>query len=132
MNMTDPIADMLTRIRNGLCARKRVVDVPASKVKLAILDALKREGFIQDYKLAEEGATRIIRVYLKYSRLGESVIQAIRRESKVSVRKYEPAKNLKPLLQGVGIAVVSTSKGILSDRECRKQNLGGEVICTVW
>lgn len=132
MNMTDPIADMLTRIRNGLRQRKPAVDVPASKVKASILEVLKREGFIQDYQVGEAGVVRNIRVYLKYSRLGESVIQNIRRESKCGVRKYSPAKQLKPLLKGVGIAVVSTSKGMKSDRECRKENVGGEVICTVY
>jgi len=132
MTMTDPIADMLTRIRNAIRVGKKTVDVPASRLKEGILDVLKREGFIEDYKTGESGAVRTIRVWLKYSRLGESVIREIRRESKPGRRIYRPVEEIKPVLRGTGIAVVSTSRGILSDRECRRQHVGGEVLCRVW
>ena len=132
MSMTDPIADLLTRIRNAVRVHKPVVDVPASRTKAGVLDVLKREGFIEDFKKAEESGFAMIRVYVKYSRLGESVIQEIQRVSKPGRRVYRGVSELEPTLGGIGIAVVSTSKGILSDRECRKERVGGEVLCTIW
>lgn len=133
MSMTDPIADLLTRIRNAASVRKRSVDIPFSKMKSAILEVLKREGFIEDFKPVEsDGSLALIRAYLKYTRLGGSVIQEIRRVSKPGRRVYRPVSDLDPVLRGIGIAVVSTSRGVLSDRECRKQEVGGEVLCTVW
>jgi len=134
MSMTDPIADLLTRIRNAVRVKHKTVDVPASKIKMAVLDALKREGYISDFRLveSEKPGQGIVRVYLKYSHLGESVIQAIRRVSKPGRRVYGGADELRPVLRGIGIAVVSTPKGVMSDRECRKEHIGGEVLCTVW
>lgn len=134
MSMTDPIADMLTRIRNAVSARHKTVDIPLSKVKAAIADVLKREGFIEEFHVVEGAAGRpgMIRLQLKYSRLGESVIQQIRRVSKPGMRVYRQVSELEPVLRGIGIAVVSTSRGIMSGRECRKQQVGGEVLCTVW
>ena len=132
MSMTDPIADMLTRIRNAVHARHRSADIPFSKNKAEILAAIKREGFIADCKVVEEGARRMIRVYLKYSELGESVISEITRESTPGRRVYHGVSKIEPVLRGIGVAVVSTPRGILSDRECRKEHVGGEILCTVW
>lgn len=133
MSMTDPIADLLTRIRNAVRVRKRSVDIPSSKMKVAVLAVLKREGYINDFKVvAEETVHGLIRVYLKYSRIGEPVIQEIRRVSKPGLRVYRGMSELEPVLMGIGIAVVSTSRGILSDRECRKERVGGEVLCTIF
>jgi small subunit ribosomal protein S8 len=130
--MTDPIADMLTRIRNAALVRRKTVDVPSSKVKKQIADVLKREGYVADYQVSEEGGRGLIRLYLKYNRLGESVIQTIRRESKPGRRVYRGVGDLEPVLRGIGIAIVSTPKGILSDRECRREKVGGEVLCSIW
>ena len=132
MSMTDPIADMLTRMRNAARVKKETVDVPFSKMKEAVLAVLKREGFVADYKVGEPTGFGIIRVWLKYSRLGEPVIQNIKRVSKPGLRVYRGTGGIDPVLRGIGIAVVSTSRGLLSDRECRKEKVGGEVICTVW
>jgi len=132
MTMTDPIADMLTRIRNALRNRSEHVDVPASKLKAGVLEVLKREGYISDFKSAEEGAFRLIRVYLKYGPQGEDIINKLVRVSKPGCRVYKGADELPPVLDGLGVSVVSTPKGVLSDRECRKSKVGGEVICSVW
>jgi small subunit ribosomal protein S8 len=133
MSMTDPIADMLTRIRNGTRVGKPSVDIPGSKAKQAVLGVLKREGYISEYKVeVEEDGRSMIRAYLKYGRLGEPVIQVIQRESTPGRRVYCDVSKLEPVLRGLGIAVVSTSKGVLSDRECRKEHVGGEVLCKVW
>ena len=134
MSMTDPIADMLTRIRNAVSVHHSTVDMPASKMKVAVLEVLKREGYVGDFKVVtgdRPGHDRI-RVYLKYSRLGESVIKEIKRVSKPGLRVYRGAQELKPILRGIGIAIVSTSQGVFSDRECRKEHIGGEVLCTLW
>ena len=132
MSVTDPIADMLTRIRNAVNVRHKTVDMPHSNLKVKILEVLKREGYVADFKVAEEGTERMVRVYLKYSDLGESVIKEIQRESKPGRRVYKPVGGMEPVLRGIGIAVVSTPRGILSDRECRKEHVGGEVLCTIW
>ena len=114
--------------------RHESVDVPFSKVKAAVLDVLQREGYIEDYRMIEEAdrPQPMVRVYLKYSRVGESVIQQIRRVSKPGLRVYRNVADLEPVLRGIGIAVVSTSRGVFSDRECRRERVGGEVLCTVW
>ena len=132
MSMTDPIADMLTRIRNAVRVRRETVDIPFSKTKEALAAVLKREGFIADYKMAESGRFSMIRVWLKYSRLGEPVIQEIHRVSKPGRRVYRGADDLQSVLGGIGIAVISSSRGVMSDRECRRKRVGGEVMCTVW
>jgi len=132
MSMTDPIADLLTRIRNAVSVHQRQVDAPASTVKSGILEVLKREGYIEDFKVVEQGRRKMIRVYLKYSAVGEPVITEIRRESKPGRRVYREVTELAPVLRGTGIAVISTPRGILSDRECRKEHVGGEVLCTLW
>lgn len=132
MTMTDPIADMLTRIRNANMVAKESVDVPRSKVKLEIARVLKTEGFIKDYREIEDTRQGIIRIYLKYGPQKERVIHQLKRESKPGWRLYKGVEDLKRVMGGVGIAIVSTSKGIMSDRECRRAKVGGEVICTVW
>lgn len=128
---TDPIADLLTRIRNAnrnLAAR---CSVPASKIKVSILETLKCEGFLSDYTVHSTGAKALIDVQLKYGPLGERVITDIQRFSKVGCRRYRGFEELPKVRGGMGICVVSTNQGILSDRECRAKKIGGEVLCTV-
>ena len=133
MSMTDPIADMLTRIRNANSIRRGAVDVPASKIKIGIADALKRCGYIGDYRLLEgEPSERSIRIDLKYGPDGEHVINEIRRFSKPGRRVYSGVREIPKVLNGLGVCILSTSKGILSDTEARDQNIGGEVLATVW
>jgi small subunit ribosomal protein S8 len=149
--MTDPIADMLTRLRNGSRIERPVVDMPATKLKARIAQVLKDEGYIVDYQLgkmvaddkghkefqpdpeAKLGQAHVIlRVFLKYGPEGERVFLKMDRASKPGRRLYRRANQLKPVLDGLGIAIVSTSKGVMSDRQARAQHLGGELICTVW
>ena len=130
--MTDPIADMLTRIRNAVMIGATSVDVPSSGPKLAVAEVLHREGFIQGFELVERPVQNDIRIHLKYGERGERVIRHIERVSKPGRRIYSSCKDLKPVLGGLGIAVVSTSRGVLSDIEARSVRLGGEVICRVW
>lgn len=132
MTMTDPIADMLTRIRNANMRAKESVDVPRSNVKCEVARVLKAEGFIRDYKEVEDNRQGVIRIYLKYGHQKERVIRQLKRESRPGRRSYKGVDDLKKVLGGVGIAIVSTSRGIMSDKECRKAKVGGEVICTVW
>lgn len=131
MSLSDPIADMLTRIRNGLSARQQAVNVRASRVCEGICVVLKAEGFIQDYKRVEDEKQGILRVYLKYGPTGQDVIGEIQRVSKPGRRVYSGVEDLPRPLNGLGILVVSTSKGIMSDRQCRDQQVGGEVLCVV-
>lgn len=130
MSMSDPIADMLTRIRNAHMALLEKVDIPHSKLKSEIARVLKREGYIADYAI--EGGTRTLRVFLKYINGQEPVIQGIKRESKPGRRLYVGAEELPRVLSGLGIAVVSTSAGLMTDKEARKQHVGGEVLFCVW
>lgn len=130
--MTDPIADMLTRIRNALQIERPFVDVPASRVKIGIAETLQREGFIWDFEVIEHQPQNVLRINLKYGPNGERVIQHIQRTSKPGCRVYSSLRDMPEVLQGMGITVLSTSKGILSNREARKQHVGGEVLCTVW
>lgn len=132
MTMTDPVADMLTRIRNANMRAKESVDVPRSNVKCEIARVLKKEGFIEGYKEVDAGPQGTIRIYLKYGHQKERVIHQLKRESKPGRRLYRGVDNLGKVLGGVGIVIVSTSSGIMSDRECRKAKVGGEVLCTVW
>ncbi|OUT59756.1 30S ribosomal protein S8 [Stieleria bergensis] len=129
--MTDPIADMLTRIRNAVHVERAYVDVPASRVKRGIADVLKREGFIWDWSEVDEKPVNVLRLELKYGSNGERVIQTIRRMSKPGRRLYAHCKDLKPVLGGMGITIISTSKGVISDREARRENVGGEVLCEI-
>ncbi|MEE2780841.1 MAG: 30S ribosomal protein S8 [Planctomycetota bacterium] len=130
--MTDPIADMLTRIRNAVRIERPNVDVPASKVKRGLAEVLKREGYIWDWNESEEDRFPVIHIDLKYGPNGERVIRHIKRVSKPGRRVYNGATQLRPILNGLGISIVSTSRGVISDREARQQNLGGEVLCEVW
>ena len=129
--MTDPIADMLTRIRNAVRVERAFVDIPASRVKRGIADVLKREGFIWDWKEVEQEPVSHLRLELKYGPNGERVIQSIRRMSKPGRRLYSRSKELKPVLGGLGISIISSSKGVISDREARRDNVGGEVLCEI-
>jgi len=130
--MTDPIADMLTRIRNAVRVERPYVDMTVSKVKRGVAEVLKREGFIWGYTEIEEDPASALRLELKYGPSGEQVIRHIKRVSKPGRRVYSKAKDLRPVLNGQGITILSTSHGVFSDREARQQNLGGEVICEVW
>jgi small subunit ribosomal protein S8 len=130
--MTDPIADMLTRIRNAVRVERPHVDMPLSKVKRGVADVLKREGYIWDWSEVEGQPCRLLRLELKYGPNGERVIRHIKRVSKPGRRVYNRATDLKPVLRGLGITVVSTSRGVVSDREARQKNLGGEVLCEIW
>jgi small subunit ribosomal protein S8 len=132
--MTDPIADMLTRIRNAVRIERPVVEMPHSKVKRGVAEVLKREGYIWDWREQEaENApgTRLL-IDLKYGPNGERVIRHIKRVSKPGRRVYSGAKELRPILNGLGISIISTSRGVVSDREARQKNLGGEVLCELW
>jgi small subunit ribosomal protein S8 len=132
MSMSDPIADMLTRIRNAAKAKLTSVDIPGSKLKTEIARVLKSQGFIRNYKFVKDNKQGTLRVYLKYTDSQESVIMGLERVSKPSRRLYCKGKDIQPVLNGMGIAVVSTSRGIMTDKQARKENTGGEVLCNVW
>ena len=132
MVMTDPIADFLTRIRNANMVMHEKVEIPASKTKIAMAEILKNEGFIKDYEQIEDGKQGIIRVYLKYGANKETVITGLKRISKPGLKVYCKKDEIPKVLGGLGIAIISTSKGIVTDKEARKLGLGGEVICYVW
>lgn len=132
MSMTDPIADMLTRIRNGAMASHDSVVVPASKLKVELARVFKEEGYIADYEVKEEGKFKVIVISLKYDSNNKPVITKLVRVSKPGLKTYSKAKNLQKVLGGLGVAVVSTSKGLMTDRKARKENVGGEVLCYVY
>jgi small subunit ribosomal protein S8 len=132
MTMTDPIADFLTRIRNALMATHETTEIPASKLKWRLAEILKAEGYIADAQLVSEGQHRIIRIGLKYDPGEVSVVQSLQRISKPGRRVYVTADQLPRVLNGLGVAIISTSHGVMSDRECRRLNVGGEVMCQVW
>ena len=129
---TDPIADMLTRIRNANVVSHETVSMPYSKLKLAVAELLKSEGFIAGFSVKEEGKFKSLVIELKYDEKGKPVITNLQRVSKPGLRTYCKAKNLQQVFGGLGISIVSTSKGLLTDRKARKENIGGEVICNVW
>jgi ribosomal protein S8 len=132
MSMTDPIADMLTRIRNANMVSHESVEMPSSKLKVQLAKLLKEEGFITDYKVKEDGKFKVLEITLKYDAKNKPIITKLERVSKPGLRNYSKAKNLPKVLGGMGIAVVSTSKGLLTDRKARKENIGGEVLCYVY
>ena len=132
MQITDAIADMLTRIRNANTAKHESVDVPASKIKKAIADILVDEGYIKSYQIIEDGKQGIIRITLKYGPGKTRIIQGIRRVSKPGLRKYSTCEEMPSVLRGLGIAIVSTSKGIMTGKTAKKENVGGEVLAFVW
>jgi small subunit ribosomal protein S8 len=132
MVMTDPIADMLTRIRNANVARHEKIDIPASKIKKAIIELLEAEGFIKGYEEISDNAQGTLRVYLKYSDEKERVITGLKRISKPGLRVYAKRDEIPKVLGGLGIAIISTSQGIMTDKQARQAGLGGEVLCYVW
>ena len=132
MQITDPIADMLTRIRNANSAKHDTVDVPASNMKKAIAEILLAEGYIKSYQIVDDGTQGIIRIALKYNAGKEKVIQGLRRVSKPGLRVYAGADDLPKVLKGLGIAIISTSKGVMTDKAARAAHVGGEVLAFVW
>jgi small subunit ribosomal protein S8 len=129
---SDPIADMLTRIRNAIAARHPKVDVPASRLKMEIARILKNEGYILNYKTAEEGSKKLIRIYLKYTPGNVPVISEIQRVSRPGCRVYVGAKSVPRVLGGLGISILTTPKGVMTGKEARKAGVGGEVLCQLW
>lgn len=129
---TDPIADMLTRIRNANMVSHNTVEMPSSKLKVQLAKLLKEEGFITDYNVKEVGKFKVLEITLKYDAKNKPIITKLERISKPGLRSYSKAKNLPKVLGGMGIAIVSTSKGLLTDRKARKENIGGEVLCYVY
>ncbi len=132
MAISDPIADMLTRIRNAGKAKFNSVDIPGSKLKVELAKVLKSEGYIRNYKAVRDGKQGILRVYLKYAKGLGHAIYNLERVSKPSRRVYTKSKDIKPVFNGTGIAVLSTSKGVLTDKEAKKENVGGEILCKIW
>ena len=132
MHITDPIADMLTRIRNANSAKHDTVDIPASKMKKAIAQILVDEGYINAYKIIDDDKQGVIRVSLKYGEGKSQVITGLRRVSKPGLRIYSNVEDMPKVMKGLGVAIISTSKGIMTDREARKQNVGGEVLAFIW
>ncbi len=132
MAISDPIADMLTSIRNGGKASLAKVDIPGSTIKKELVRVLKEQGYIKDYKFLENETQGVLRVYLKYVSDGKPTIYGIDRVSKPSCRVYNKAKQIKPVLNGLGISIVSTSKGLMTDKQAIEANVGGEILCNVW
>lgn len=132
MGMTDPIADMLTRIRNALMASYNSVDVPGSRMKINIAKVLKSEGFIKNFKLIDDKKQGVIKIYFKYDEKGEPIIDGLKRISKPGCRIYAKSDGIPKVLNGFGISILSTSKGIITDKQAREIGVGGEVICSVW
>lgn len=132
MGMTDPIADLLTRIRNGAHARKEQVDVPWSKIKVRLVEVLAAEGYLKEYSIVEQDGHRILRVWLKYDSRNQPVITGLKRVSRPSLRIYVGAEEIPPIRAGLGVSILSTPTGIVTDREARKRHVGGELLCSVW
>lgn len=132
MVMSDPIADMLTRIRNANIVRHETVEIPASKIKREIAEILKREGFVRDAEYVQDSKQGIIRLFLKYGPNNERVISGLKRISKPGLRVYTKSQEVPRVLGGLGVAIISTSKGVMTDKEARQTKTGGEVICYVW
>ena len=132
MSMTDPVADMLTRIRNALRASHEIVNIPSSKLKINLANVLKSEGYIKNLRIISDGQHRYIRLFLKFDKDGVPIIEGLKRISKPSCRVYAGYDEIPEVLNGYGVNIVSTSKGIMTDREARKQKVGGEILCAVW
>ena len=132
MTMTDPIADMLTRIRNALMVSKQSVDIPCAKLKICIAEVLKSEGYIRNFKLILSNQHRFLRIYLRYDEKGVSVIGGLKRVSKPSCRVYKRCEDIPRVLNGLGVNIISTSKGLMTDRQARNFGIGGEIICSLW
>lgn len=132
MTMTDPVADMLTRIRNAVAVKKKTVNIPASKLKASLADVLKREGYIQSYDVQADGKRGMISIALRYDGDGIPAIKRLTRESKPGRRRYYGTADVPKVLGGLGVAILSTPKGVMSDREARKERVGGEFLCSVY
>ena len=132
MSMTDPVADLLTRVRNATKERHEKLEVPASRLKANVVRVLKEEGYIKNFRLQREEGRPVIKVYLKYTDKGDSVIQGIKRISRPGLRKYSSYEEMPKPLSGAGIAIVSTSKGVMTGNRARTQKVGGEILCEVW
>ena len=132
MSMSDPLADMLTRIRNATKSRFPSVEMPLSKLKVSVAEALKKEGYINDYAILEDGVQGTLKLDLKYGANNECVINGIRRISKPGHRQYKPSDKIPKVMSGLGIAILTTSNGVITDKEARQLNVGGEVLCEVW
>jgi len=132
MSMTDPIADMLTRIRNAQRASHELVNIPSSKLKINVAKVLKSEGYIKNFRIISDGQHRFIRIFLKYDKEGVAIIEGIKRVSKPGCRVYAGRDELPKVLNGYGISILSTSKGLMTDNEARKMGVGGEILCAVW
>jgi small subunit ribosomal protein S8 len=132
MAISDPIADMLTRIRNAVKAKFNSVDIPGSKLKVELAKILKDEGFVRNYKFLKDGKQGILRIYLKYGAGQSNVLYGLERISKPSRRIYVRSKDIKPIYNGMGLSILSTSKGVMTDKKARKENVGGEILCTIW
>ncbi len=132
MSMTDPIADMITRIRNGMAVDKRFVDIPSSNLKKRIAFILKEESYIKDFMFIKNGVKSLIRVFIKYDRKGETVISGIERVSKPGLRVYVGSGEIPRVLDGLGISILSTSKGVISNKTAKRFGVGGEILCKVW
>ena len=132
MSMTDTTADFLTRVRNAALARQEKVDVPHTKMANGLVEILKREGFVTNFRLIERKPRSVLRIYLKYNKQRKSFIRKIVRASKPGLRRYAGHDEIRPVLGGMGITIISTSKGLLTDNEARAQGIGGEVVCQVW
>ena len=132
MVVSDPIADMLTRVRNANMAEKKIVSLPHSKIKSEVARLLKQEGFISDFSVDDDNGKSILNLFLKYTLEREPVIQGLRRISKPSCRRYANAEEVPRVLGGIGIAILSTSSGLMTDREAREKNIGGEILCYIW
>lgn len=132
MNLTDPVADFLTRIRNAHRARHQKLDVPVSKLKVEIARILKEEGYIANYKPADEGGQKLLRVYLKYGPNNEAVIRDLKRISRPGCRVYVGKEEIKRVQGGLGISIMTTPKGVMTGRQARREGVGGEILCEVW
>ena len=132
MSMTDPIADMLTRIRNAQRASHELVNIPSSKLKINVAKVLKSEGYIKNFRIISDGQHRFIRIFLKYDKEGAAIIEGIKRVSKPGCRVYAGSDEVPKVLNGYGINILSTSKGLMTDNEAKKMGVGGEILCAVW
>ena len=132
MSMSDPLADMLTRIRNGVNSRFKSVEMPLSKLKVGVVKVLKEEGYITDYQIIDQGVQGTLKVILKYGPNNEQVITGIRKVSKPGLRQYKKSSDIPKVMSGLGVGILSTSKGVISDRQARRLNVGGELLCEVW
>jgi len=130
--MSDPLADMLTRIRNGVMAHYVSVEVPLSKIKVGVAKVLKQEGYITDYQIIDQGVQGVLKIYLKYVPKNEKVLTGIRRISKPGLRQYSKTDRIPKVMTGLGVAILTTSRGVMTDREARRLNIGGELLCEVW